>query len=30
MFEGLREVERRFDELQHKLADPVVAGDHTA
>ena len=28
MFEGLREVEARFVELQHKLSDPEIAGDH--
>lgn len=28
MFEGLRDVEGRYEELQHQLADPAVAGDH--
>ncbi len=28
MFEGLREVVGRYEELQHKLSDPEVAGDH--
>ena len=28
MFEGLIEVEARYEELQHKLSDPEVAGDH--
>ena len=28
MFEGLREVEARYEELQHQLSDPEVAGDH--
>ena len=28
MFEGLIEVEARYEELQHKLSDPEVASDH--
>jgi peptide chain release factor 1 len=28
MFEGLREVEGRYEELHHKLSDPEIAGDH--
>lgn len=28
MFEGLREVVGRYEELQHKLSDPEIAGDH--
>jgi peptide chain release factor 1 len=28
MFERLQEVEARYEELEHKLADPAVAGDH--
>ncbi|MFT6396196.1 MAG: peptide chain release factor 1 [Bradymonadia bacterium] len=28
MFEGLRDVVGRYEELEHKLSDPEIAGDH--